>query len=104
MNGPKIVYVGNQGGLKPVEQILREGRITGDAGSPTDYAVLCACGATLGMLATFRPNAEGYRSPWCPVCEHATYIDKDGQIVGHVPVDRATVGAQLTILAKKVHG
>lgn len=99
--GPRVVYVGSRGGLKPALEILREGRISGDLGSPNDYAILCGCGAELGMLATFRPNAEGTRSPWCPICEHATFIDKNGQIIGHAPVDRSIVGRQLHIFASR---
>jgi hypothetical protein len=99
--GPRVVYVGNQGGLKPAREILREDHVSGDPGSPNDYAIICGCGAELGMLATFRPNAEGSRSPWCPLCERATFVDKNGQIVGHAPVTRDIVGHQLKITASR---
>jgi hypothetical protein len=55
-------------------------RLGGNANSANDYTIICSCGATLGVLAGFFPNAEGTRTALCPKCEHITAVDKDGGI------------------------
>lgn len=83
----KLVYVGNNAGLQTKSEMK-----AGDMNSLADYVLTCVCGTLLGPVARFMPNADGFRTPWCPTCSHCTLIDKNGQIlkVFHVDLSRKT--------------
>jgi hypothetical protein len=52
----------------------------GDRNNAANYTVICKCGVTLGPLARFMQNKDGDRSPFCPMCERLTIVDKNGQV------------------------
>lgn len=76
----KLVYVGNQAGLKTAGESK-----AGDMNNPADYVLQCACGIELGPLVRFIPNQDGHRSCYCPQCRHATIIAKGGKIT-YIPL------------------
>ncbi len=82
----KVVYEGSVAGLR--QHGKKEGA-GGNTASPFDYTVYCTCEAEgkpthLGPLGRFTQNAQGMRTAHCPVCNHVTIINKDGQVTGYV--------------------
>lgn len=50
-------------------------RAGGDANSPFDYTLFCACKKELGPLGKFSENPEsGRRTALCPNCLHVTIV------------------------------
>lgn len=89
----RIVYVGSRAGLRPKG---RTGPGGGDMNSPFDYLVFCHCDGEnetlLGPLGRFQPNADGLRTPYCPLCEHAILIGRDGQIIRRFRINLTKTG------------
>lgn len=63
--------------------------LSGDRNDPVNYLLMCpACGAELGPLGRFRPNADGARSPRClapdpdgGTCDTIAIVGPDGSVV-----------------------
>jgi hypothetical protein len=75
----KIAYHGEGAGLGRVER-------GGDRNSAANYVLTCACGLELGPLGGHRQDDEGRRAIGCPRCLMATIVDKNGQILKHLPI------------------
>ncbi len=76
---PHVRFDGNQAGLAIGK--------SGDTSSLFDYSLICGCGAFLGVLGGFKPNASGERTCYCPKCKHAIGVSKTAQILFYNPHD-----------------
>jgi len=69
----RVTFAGEGAGLGKVQK-------NGDRSSPYNYDLTCQCGAFLGVLGQFRPNASGDRSALCSKCAHLTVVSATGQV------------------------